>query len=81
MTVKLKLFASLRETIGQSELNLETAPTDRMIDVWHKLVQSYPDLAQWEGRLGFACNLEFVEPDRELKPGDEIAFIPPVSGG
>jgi molybdopterin synthase catalytic subunit len=49
--------------------------------VWERLTASYPRLAGYTGRLLYAVNQEFAEPASPLADGDELAFIPPVSGG
>jgi MoaE-MoaD fusion protein len=73
MPVRVKLFAGLRERAGWSEREVEAA---RVADVWPAL-----DLgAEPEGLL-YAVNREYVGRDRTLRDGDEVALIPPVSGG
>jgi molybdopterin synthase catalytic subunit/molybdopterin converting factor small subunit len=72
--VTVRLFAGLRERAGRSQIELEDVA--RVEDVWPKL-----DLGSEPPGLLYAVNREYVERDRELADGDEVALIPPVSGG
>jgi MoaE-MoaD fusion protein len=72
--VTVRLFAGLRERAGRSRLELEDVA--RIEDVWPRL-----DLGTEPPGLLYAVNREYVEPGRELADGDEVALIPPVSGG
>ena len=74
MGVHVRLFAGLREHAGWSERELEGV--ERVSDVWPAL--SLGD--EPEGLL-YAVNREYADPDQELRDGDEVALIPPVSGG
>jgi molybdopterin synthase catalytic subunit/molybdopterin converting factor small subunit len=74
MHVTVKLFAGLRERAGWSERQLDDIA--RVSDVWAAL-----DLGDEPAGLLYAVNKEYAEPDRELADGDEVALIPPVSGG
>jgi molybdopterin synthase catalytic subunit/molybdopterin converting factor small subunit len=72
--VRVRLFAGLRERAGWSDRELEAGPT--VADVWHAL-----DLGEEPQGLLYAVNQEYAERDRALTEGDEVAVIPPVSGG
>jgi molybdopterin synthase catalytic subunit/molybdopterin converting factor small subunit len=74
MRVTVRLFAGLRERAGRSSLELEEV--ERVSDVWPKL-----GLGEEPPGLLYAVNREYVTPDHELADGDEVALIPPVSGG
>jgi MoaE-MoaD fusion protein len=74
MRVNVRLFAGLRERAGWSEREL--ADVARVADVWAALRLG----AEPDGLL-YAVNKEYAPPDRELADGDEVALIPPVSGG
>ena len=74
MRVTVRLFAGLREQAGQSRLELEDV--ERVADVWPRL-----GLGDEPPGLMYALNREYVERERELADGDEVALIPPVSGG
>jgi molybdopterin synthase catalytic subunit len=77
MRVTVRLFAGLRERAGASSRQLELAAGARAGDVWSLLPELGPEP---EGIL-YAVNREYVPHDRELADGDELALIPPVSGG
>ena len=74
MPVTVKLFAGLRERAGWSSRELDGIA--RVGDVWPAL-----DLGAEPGGLLYAVNKEYADRDRELREGDEVALIPPVSGG
>jgi molybdopterin synthase catalytic subunit/molybdopterin converting factor small subunit len=72
--VTVRLFAALRERAGWSELQVEGV--ERVVDVWQAL-----GLGDEPAGLLYAVNREYADADRELADGDEVALIPPVSGG
>jgi MoaE-MoaD fusion protein len=74
VTVTVRLFAGLRERAGWSRRELEDVV--RLGDVWAAL-----DLGEEPEGLLYAVNRQYAEPDRALEDGDEVAVIPPVSGG
>jgi molybdopterin synthase catalytic subunit/molybdopterin converting factor small subunit len=74
MPVRVRLFAGLRERAGWSERELEGIA--RVGDVWPAL-----GLGEEPGGLLYAVNREYAEPGQELCDGDEVALIPPLSGG
>jgi MoaE-MoaD fusion protein len=74
VTVTVRLFAGLRERAGWSHRELDDV--QRVADVWAQL-----DLGQEPPGLLYAVNKEYAGADRELADGDEVALIPPVSGG
>jgi molybdopterin synthase catalytic subunit/molybdopterin converting factor small subunit len=74
MRVTVRLFAGLRERAGWSERVLDGVA--RVDDVWPAL-----GLGEEPRGLVYAVNREYVERGRELADGDEVALIPPVSGG
>jgi molybdopterin synthase catalytic subunit/molybdopterin converting factor small subunit len=74
MRVTVRVFAGLRERAGWSERDVEDVA--RVGDVWAKL-----GLGEEPPGLLYAVNKEYAPPERELADGDEVALIPPVSGG
>jgi MoaE-MoaD fusion protein len=74
VTVTVRLFAGLRERAGWSARELEGI--ERVGDVWAAL-----GLGDEPAGLLYAVNREYAEPGRALADGDEVALIPPVSGG
>jgi molybdopterin converting factor subunit 1 len=81
MRVTVRLFARLREIVRRSELTLEVAPGSTVADVWKGLLGEYPDLAAYSSTMSCAVNDDYAKPTRELREDDEVAFLPPVSGG
>ena len=73
MTVRVRLFAGLRERAGWSQREVEAAS---VADVWPAL-----GLGDEPAGLLYAVNQDYAEKDRALQDGDEVAVIPPVSGG
>jgi MoaE-MoaD fusion protein len=76
MAVTVRLFAGLRERAGWSERELEIGEGTRVADIWDLL-----DLGEQPPGLLYAVNLEYAAGGRVLASGDEVALIPPVSGG
>jgi MoaE-MoaD fusion protein len=76
MRVTVRLFAGLREHAGTGRRELELSDRARVGDVWPAL-----ELGEEPAGLVFAVNRAYVERDRSLAEGDEVALIPPVSGG
>jgi MoaE-MoaD fusion protein len=76
MQVRVKLFAGVRERAGTGERELELPAGARVADVWAPLA-----LGEEPEGLLYAVNKEYAAPDRKLSDGDEVALIPPVSGG
>jgi molybdopterin converting factor subunit 1 len=74
--VVVKLFAALRERAGTGERRLELDDGATAGDVWGAL-----ELGDEPRGVLYAVNKEYAEPDRPLADGDEVALIPPVSGG
>lgn len=81
ITVHIRLFAGHRDIVGRTELEMQLEPGATVGDAWGRLVADYPRLAGYTGRLLYAVNQEFSQPATPLHDGDELAFIPPVSGG
>jgi len=79
MRVKLKLFAYLRETVGIKEEEIEIEEGTKVGQLWSTFNHRIPGNKNF--RILFAVNGEYVEEGRELNEGDEVVFIPPVSGG
>jgi molybdopterin converting factor subunit 1 len=81
MRVSVRLFATLREDCGVDCVELELAPDATPDDAWRDLVARYPRLAPRRPSLTTAVNRRYARFDEPLHGGDELAFIPPVSGG
>jgi molybdopterin converting factor subunit 1 len=81
MKVHLCYFASVRERLGQREGELVLPDEATVRDLWSRLREVHPQLAELGGSISFAVNQEYVEAAHVLNDGDEVALIPPVSGG
>ena len=81
MRVTVRLFARLRDIAGTAELAREISPGSTIESVWRQLAREYPGLASYERSISSAVNADYASMDRLLSDGDEIAFLPPVSGG
>ena len=79
--VRVRLFAIQRELAGAREIALELAPGATIEAAWAALVERHPVLASGRPAVRFARNGEYADPDTTLGNGDELAIIPPVSGG
>lgn len=81
MRVRVRLFAVLRENAGRAELELELPPGATPESAWQGLVQAHPGLGSRRGHLAVAVNRRYARFDAALREGDELVFVPPVSGG
>ena len=81
MEIKVLFFASCRELVGNSEMSLSLPDHSSVSDLLARLGQVHPRLREMEGSLMVSVNQAYVDRTRQLNEGDEVAFIPPVSGG
>jgi molybdopterin converting factor subunit 1 len=78
---KVRLFARLSDLAGTRETEVELGEGLTAAGVYQALCTRFPALAGLENSLMYALNAEYVEPDHPVRDGDELALIPPVSGG
>jgi molybdopterin converting factor subunit 1 len=81
MRVTVKLFAGLRDLAGTSDREAEVPPGATIGDVWEDTVREHAALAPYAASMSCARNLEYARFSTRVEDGDEIAFLPPVSGG
>ena len=81
MTVVVRFFALSRDLAGTSQATLDLPDSSTVADAMAELVQRHPALGPHMNRLAVAVNLEYVDRSRTLCDGEELALIPPVSGG
>ena len=81
MRVTVRLFARLRDLAGAGELARDVAAPATVQTVWSALVAEMPRLAEYEKTMSVAVNAEYSRMTAPVQDGDEVAFLPPVSGG
>ena len=81
MRIRIRLFAIQRELAGTREVPLDLADGATVADAWDALVDAYPALAPGRASVRFARNGAYADGATALADGDEVAMIPPVSGG
>ena len=79
--VSVLLFARLADIAGTRSTEIETGEGIRVSEILPMLESSHPGLMAMSSVLRYAVNREFVAEDHALHDGDEVALIPPVSGG
>ncbi|MDO8485861.1 MAG: molybdenum cofactor biosynthesis protein MoaE [Candidatus Limnocylindrales bacterium] len=81
IAVRIRLFAIQRELAGTREVRVELPDGADVEAAWNALLAQHPVLAPGRSSLRFARNGDYAEPTTVLADGDEVAMIPPVSGG
>jgi molybdopterin converting factor small subunit len=81
MTITIKLFAILRDKAGVSDLRLDLPQSATVSSAIETLVARHPDLKPFAHRIACAVNLDGAGPGTILHDNDELALLPPVSGG
>jgi len=81
MHVTVRLFARLHELAGRSEIARELPPGATAEDAWQAIVAEHPQMASYSRAISCAVNASYVKLNRPLADGDEVVFMPPVSGG
>jgi molybdopterin converting factor subunit 1 len=81
MEIRVKLFAVFRERAGAAEIAVDLPAGATAGDVVCAVTDRFPALGTFTSRVAIAVNLETVPRSTVIRPGDEVALIPPVSGG
>lgn len=81
MRVTVQCFARLRELAGRREWVCDVPPGSTVADVWAQIVATAPAAGALSGTISCAVNAEFASMRAPVSDGDEVAFLPPVSGG
>ena len=81
MRIRVRLFAVVREKAGLSSLELELPAGASVAAARQALLDRFPALGEHLPACAYAVNQAYVKPDSSLSDGDELALIPPVSGG
>jgi molybdopterin synthase catalytic subunit len=79
--VKVLFFAALAEAAGQREAMIDIDDGEPVGNLSTRLADRFPRLSGIAANVAFAVNAEYVPAGQLLKDGDEVALIPPVSGG
>ena len=81
MRIRVKLFASVRQALGRSLLELELPEGATVADLRAQLQSQFAQLHLENAGVLVAVNLRYAKPDQVLHHEDEVALIPPVGGG
>ncbi len=81
MKLRVLLFAGLREMVGQKELDVELSEGSSLGELVGQLEEAHVPLVRYRGRLVISVNAERAPLGTLLSDGDEVALLPPVSGG
>ena len=81
MRVTVRLFARLRDLAGSGELIRDVPNPATVESVWRSLVAEMPALGEYERAMSVAVNADYSKMSASVCDGDEVAFLPPVSGG
>ena len=79
--IRVLLFGAAADRAGTRETELPVDEGATLQEGWPMLTEKHPDLAPMGDTLAFAVNGEYARGDAGVSPGDEIAVLPPVSGG
>ncbi len=81
MRVRVLFFGRLKDIVGNAEEQAELSDGARVEDLFERYGRTFPELARFRSSVVASVNQEFSEWRRTLASGDEVAFLPPVSGG
>jgi molybdopterin synthase catalytic subunit len=81
MRVRVLFFGRLKDIVGKAEEQAELSEGARVEDLFERYGRSFPELARFRASVVASVNQEFAEWRAPLASGDEVAFLPPVSGG
>jgi molybdopterin converting factor subunit 1 len=81
MRVTILLFARLREIAGGNRIERDVADGATAADVWQGLAAEFPEMARYTTAVSAAINEEYARMGAPVRDRDEVAFLPPVSGG
>ena len=81
MKIVLRLFAAVREMASENEIELELPDTSTVADLRLALIERVPEVEALQAQLRFAVNSAYATDETVISSNDELACIPPVSGG
>jgi MoaD family protein len=79
--IRVQFYSQLRDLAGRQTLDVDLGEQVSVADLLQKLYEQFPALRVHDKSILVAAGVEFVERDYKIKPGDEIAVMPPVQGG
>lgn len=79
--MRVLFFAQLKDATGCDSIELASAPSLSVEQLWAELLKKFPALATHRKSVRLACNSEYAAPGARFTDADEVALIPPVSGG
>ncbi|OGS56405.1 MAG: hypothetical protein A3K60_08265 [Euryarchaeota archaeon RBG_19FT_COMBO_56_21] len=81
MRIKVKLYAAVRDIVGVKEETLEFGDGTTVSALLEDYIRRFPQIGRYRDHLILSVNKEYGAPARVLRDGDEVSFLPPVSGG
>ena len=81
MKIHVQFYAQLRDAAGSSRAEIDIADGASVSDLLGELYAKFPPLQTYDEAILVGVGLEFVDRNYQVKPGDEIAIMPPVQGG
>ena len=81
MQIRVLLFASCRDIVGSNDLDLTVPEGITVGELKQEIIAAFPDMAGITPSLSTAVNMEYARDEQVLSTKDEVALIPPVSGG
>jgi len=81
LRIKVKLFASFRDIVGTKEEDLTLPEGTTVQQLLDRYIERFPQMAKFREHIILSVNKDYGAPARVLKDGDEVSFLPPVSGG
>ena len=81
MNIHVQFYAQLRDLIGSREMEIDLAEDATVRDLLEKIYSKQPALRSHDKSILIGAGVEFVDRNHKLKPGEEIAIMPPVQGG
>jgi molybdopterin converting factor subunit 1 len=79
--MRVLFFAQTRDAAGTAELEMKVSGSLGVAEIWRALVAAQPKLAAFQKTTRLACNGEYANSETRFTDADEVALIPPVSGG
>lgn len=81
MKVHVQFYAQLRDTAGCSQIDIDVPESAKVSELLAKIYEKFPGLRAHDKTILVGAGVEFVDRNYKLKPGEEIAIMPPVQGG